>query len=81
MGACRYTSSGGDPGSNLGYMMGDIVEESEGTLLLEYHNGDVCEDGARSMVHIHFTCGAGAGTVRGVDGGVASNDGYGLGCG
>ena len=64
MGACRYPSSGGDVGSNLGYVMGDLVEQGEGTLLLEYHNGDTCGDGTRSMVHVHFTCGAGAGTVR-----------------
>jgi hypothetical protein len=50
--------------------MSDLVEQGEGALLLEYINGDVCGEGTRSMVHIHFTCGAGAGTVRSVVGGL-----------
>ena len=66
VGACRYPSAANDKsvGSNLGYVVGDLVEQGEGALLLEYHNGDSCADGSKSMVHIHFTCGVGAGTVR-----------------
>ncbi len=60
MGACRYPSGAGDSqdaGVALGYVVGDIEEESEGSLRLEYHNGEPCQGGRRSMVHIHFTCG------------------------
>ena len=64
MGACRYPSSSeGGAGSALGYLMGDIVEEGEGSLTLAYHSGDACGDSRKSMVHIHFTCGAGTGSV------------------
>ena len=56
MGACRYNTTGK---SVLGYLTGNIVEEDEGVLRLEYHNGDPCPGGGKSMVHVHFTCGLG----------------------
>ena len=64
MGACRYPSGNSSaPGSVLGYVTGDIVEESEGSLRLQYHNGDTCHGSRKSMVHIHFTCGLRSGSV------------------
>ena len=53
-------------GSALGYMTGNIIEEDEGVLRLEYHNGDSCPGGGKSMVHIHFTCGPGTREVKGL---------------
>ncbi len=66
MGACRYnrTTNGRVVGTALGYLTGNIFEEDEGVLRLEYHNGDLCPGGGRSMVHIHFTCGLGTREVR-----------------
>lgn len=63
MGGCRYKGTGSwnkdSPVGVLGFVTGDIVEEDEGVLRLEYHNGDICGGGEKSTVHIHFTCGPG----------------------
>ena len=62
MGACRYSSDGGE-GKVLGYVTGDLVEESSGRLRLSYYNGDSCANGRKSVVHVYFQCAAGEGAV------------------
>ena len=47
----------------LGYVTGDLVEESSGRLRLSYYNGDMCTNGRKSVVHVYFQCAAGEGAV------------------
>ena len=66
MGACRYSSDGGKGEGGrkvLGYVTGDLVEESSGRLRLSYYNGDTCANGRKSVVHVYFQCAAGEGAV------------------
>ena len=66
MGACRYSSDGGKGVGGrkvLGYVTGDLVEESSGRLRLSYYNGDPCANGRKSVVHVYFQCAAGEGAV------------------
>ena len=66
MGACRYSSGGGEGVGGrkvLGYVTGDLVEESSGRLRLSYYNGDPCANGRKSVVHVYFQCAAGEGAV------------------
>lgn len=66
MGACRYSSDGGEGVGGrkvLGYVTGDLVEESSGRLRLSYYNGDPCANGRKSVVHVYFQCAAGEGAV------------------
>ena len=69
MGACRWsTTSTSSPGEALGYVMGDLVEISEGSLKLTYYNGDKCKRGKRpGVVIVEFQCEKSGGTVCDVD--------------
>ena len=62
VGACRYHSD--KQGTALGYVTGDLNEESEGVLHLDYHNGEQCASGQSSLVHVQFICAKGKGLVR-----------------
>lgn len=63
MGACRYSSDGGEGGRVLGYVTSDLVEERNGRLRLSYYNGDTCANGRKSAVHVYFQCAPGEGAV------------------
>ena len=65
MGACLYPTNQYGKGVALGFMHGDIIEESTGVLRLSYYNGAKCPSGRSHVVNIFFQCQKGLGLVSG----------------